>query len=335
MRKSSEVVVLGIETTAHTFGVGIFSNKRGLLANINDSYIPPEGGIHPREAAEHHASVAHEVLAKALSTAGLSIQDISAIAASFGPGLGPCLRVGCSVARALAAYFEKPLVPVNHCVAHIEIARYLLKVKDPLVVYVSGGNTIIAAYSDGRYRVFGETLDIALGNCLDVFAREIGLNLPGPPILEKYAEKGKRYIELPYVVKGQDLSLSGLLTKGLELASGGVPLEDLCFSFVETAYDMVVEVTERALAHTRKKVVVLTGGVARSKLLQRKLKEMCSSHSVEFKTVPKEYAGDNGGMIAYTGYLCIKHDITVPIEKSYIKPRWRLDEVDVPWFDEQ
>ncbi|HDI74315.1 MAG: UGMP family protein [Thermoprotei archaeon] len=328
------MIILGIETTAHTFGVGIFSSLKGILANVNDAYVPLEGGIHPREAAEHHASVAHKVLSKALSIANVKMEDITAVAASFGPGLGPCLRVGCSVARALAAHYSKPLVPVNHCVAHIEIARYLLKVSDPLVVYVSGGNTIIAAYSDGRYRVFGETLDIALGNCLDVFAREIGLGLPGPPHLEEKAKKAKKFIELPYIVKGQDLSLSGLLTKALEIASSDTnySLEDLCYSFIETAYGMLIEVTERALAHTRKNSVVLTGGVARSKVLQKKLEIMCKLHSVNFMTVPAEYAGDNGGMIAYTGYLCYSHGITIPVEKSYIRPRWRLDEVDIPWF---
>ena len=326
--------MLGIESTAHTYGVGVATSDGRILANASSTYVPARGGIHPREAAEHHSKVAAEVLRRALDESGVSLKEVDGIAVALGPGMGPCLRVGCSVARALASYFNKPLVPVNHAVAHVEIAKLTTGARDPLVVFVSGGNTVIIAYAEGRYRVFGETLDIALGNCMDTFARELGLGFPGTPIIERLAARGREFIELPYSVKGQDVSFSGLLTAALRLAREGKHrLEDICYSLVEVAYDMVVEVAERALAHTEKRELILTGGVARSRLLQEKLRRMCELHGARFAVVPNEYAGDNGAMIAYTGALALEHGVTMPIEESYIRQRWRVEEVDVPWVE--
>ena len=207
---------LGIESSADDFGVGIATFSGEILANKSDSYIPTEGGIHPREAARHHAEVADKVLSEALAKAGVKPRELSVIAFSQGPGLGPSLRTGATVARALASYLEVPLVGVNHSVAHIEIGKLKTGAQDPVTLYASGGNTMVTAFESGRYRVFGETLDIALGNCLDVFAREAGLKhkkgLPLGAAVEQLAVKGEKLVPLPYVVKGMDLSLSGLLT---------------------------------------------------------------------------------------------------------------------------
>ncbi|MBS7639077.1 MAG: KEOPS complex N(6)-L-threonylcarbamoyladenine synthase Kae1 [Candidatus Bathyarchaeia archaeon] len=330
---------LGIESTADDFGVGIASFDGEILANVNDVYVPERGGIHPREASRHHTIVAGRVIAEALNRAGLKPREISVIAFSQGPGLGPCLRVGATAARALAAYLNKPLVGVNHCVAHIEIGKMVSGARDPVTLYVSGGNTIVAAFEARRYRVFGETLDIAVGNCLDVFAREAGLrpraDKPLGAIVEELASRGKSFIQLPYTVKGMDLSFSGLLTAAINLLrEGKYPLEDICFSFQETAFSMLTEVTERALAHTEKPEVLLTGGVAANKRLQDMLRVMCEEHGARFCVVPKEYATDNGAMIAWTGVLCYKHGLTIPIERSHVKLKWRLDEVEVPWVEQ-
>lgn len=333
---SKKIIILGIESTAHTFGCGIVDEYGSILADTRAVYVPEKGGIHPREAAQHHSTYGPKVVKEALLKANISMRDISAIAIALGPGLGPCLRSGATIARALAVYFSKPLIPVNHAVAHIEIGKKLTGAKDPLIVYVSGGNTIIAAFSGGRYRVFGETLDIALGNCLDVFAREIGLAPPyiveGLHVVDKCAEKGEEIIDLPYVVKGEDLSYSGLLTAALRKAKEpGVKLEDLCLSFRENAYNMLVEAAERALAHTKKKEVLLTGGVGASPILQEKLRLMVREHNAELYITPKKYMGDNGVMVAWTGVLLYKSGITVNVKESFIKQRWRLDEVDIPW----
>ena len=196
---------------------------------------------------------------------------------------------------------------------------------------------MVTAYESGRYRIFGETLDIALGNCLDVFAREAGLKhrkgLPLGAAIEQLALKGGRLVTLPYVVKGMDLSLSGLLTAATaRLQKGDCSLEDLCYSLQEYAFSMVTEVTERALAHTEKKEVLLTGGVAANKRLQAMLEVIAEEHNAKFSVAPLQYATDNGAMIAWTGTLAYRHGLVTPIDESYVKLRWRVDKVDVPWI---
>jgi len=335
-KRASESYCLGIESTADDFSVGISTFEGEILANIISAYMPEEGGIHPREAARHHAEVASKVLEEAFTKSGIRPQNLSVIAFSQGPGLGPCLRTGATVARALVSHLKVPLVGVNHCIAHIEIGKLKTGAKDPITLYVSGGNTIVAAFDSGRYRVFGETLDIALGNCLDVFAREAGLRqregMPFGAIVEKFAAKGKKLIPLPYTVKGMDTSFSGLLTAAVNLIKKGeFKLEDLCYSLQETAFSMVTEVTERALAHTEKKEVLLTGGVAANKKLQSMVETIAEEHDAEFCVAPSQFAIDNGAMIAWTGVLAYKCGLVIPIEKSFVKLRWRLEEVEVPW----
>jgi len=280
--------------------------------------------------------VAGKVLDEAVKESGVKPQDLSVMAFCQGPGMGPCLRTGATVARALASYLKLPLVGVNHCVAHIEIGKLETGTKNPLTLYVSGGNTIVAAFDSGRYRIFGETLDIALGNCLDVFAREAGLRQkPGMPfgaVIEKLAQGGKQLINLPYTVKGMDVSLSGLLTAAVTVLKGGEhKLEDLCYSLQETAFSMVTEVTERGLAHTGREEVLLTGGVAANKRLQRMIKSVAEEHDARFDVVPTEFAVDNGAMIAWTGVLAYIHGTVTAIEKSQVRLRWRLEDVEVPW----
>lgn len=328
---------LGIESSADDFGVGITNFDGEILANKSDGYIPTEGGIHPREAARHHAEVADTVIHEALNKAGIKVAELTCIAFSQGPGLGPSLRTGATVARAIASYLQIPLVGVNHSIAHIEIGKLQTGAKDPVTLYASGGNTMVTAYESGRYRIFGETLDIALGNCLDVFARTAGLKhkkgLPLGAAIEQLALKSRRLATLPYVVKGMDLSLSGLLTAATaQLQKAHFTLEDMCYSLQEYAFSMVTEVTERALAHTEKKEVLLTGGVAANKRLQEMLNVISKEHDANFSVVPLQYATDNGAMIAWTGTLAYRYGIVTPIEDSYVKLRWRVDKVNVPWI---
>ncbi len=323
------MIVLGIESTAHTFGVGIVRDGK-IVANVNSTYVPPGGGIHPRDAAEHHAKAAPETVRRALDAAETSMDEVDAVAYSAGPGLGPSLRVGATVARYLALRYGKPLVPVHHGVAHIEVALHSTGTRDPIVVLISGGHTTIAAYRYGRYRVFGETLDMAIGNVLDVFAREVGLGWPGVPAVERCASGGNRYIPLPYTIKGQDPVFAGTLSRALELATRE-RLEDVCFSLVETVYYMLAEVVERALAYTGKRELVLCGGVARSPRLQRIMSEIAAAFDASLHVVPPEYAGDNGAMIALTGYLAYMAGTAVDIDRSFVRQRWRIDEVDITW----
>lgn len=328
------VIVLGVESTAHTFGVGIVSDEPRILADSRFNYIPEKGGIHPREAADNFIKNAPKVLKEALTQANLDIEAVDAVAVALGPGLGPCLRVGATVARALAAYYGKPLIPVNHAVAHIEIGKMLTGARDPLVVYISGGNTVITALHGGRYRVFGETLDIALGNFMDTLVRELGLAPPyvvgGVHALDRCSEGGK-FVDLPYVVKGQDTSYSGLLTAALKAYRSGVRVEDVCFSAREIAYSSLVEVAERGVAQLGKKEILLVGGVAASKYLVEKFRAMAEYRNLRIYVVPPKYAVDNGVMIAWTGLQLFKKGVTVEPERAVVRQRWRLDGVDVCW----
>lgn len=322
------MICLGIESTAHTFGVGIVTDKGEILADAKDVYKPKLGsGIVPQEAKEHHLMVKEKILEQALEQAGLEIGNIDLIAYSQGPGLPPCLWTGMEFARKLGQEHEIPVIGVNHPVGHIEIGKLATGTKDPVVIYVSGGNTQVIAYASGFYRVFGETEDIPIGNAIDTFARKAGLPNPGGPVIEKLAKKG-HYVELPYVVKGMDLSFSGIMTAAAKLLDEE-KLEDICYSLQETCFAMLVEVTERAVAHTGKKEVLLTGGVAANKRLTEMLEVMCKERGATFHAVPMKYAGDCGSMIAWTGLLAYREGVRT----SKMEPisRWRTDEMEIKW----
>jgi len=171
--------------------------------------------------------------------------------------MGATLRSCAMVARMLSLLWEIPIIAVNHCVAHIEMGRVATRCANPVVLYVSGGNTQVISYSNKKYRIFGETIDIAVGNCLDRFARTLNLsNDPSPGYnIEQLALQGSKYIELPYIVKGMDVSFSGISTfidkqANDKIKSGEVTPADLCYSLQETIFAMLVEITERAMAHT-------------------------------------------------------------------------------------
>jgi N6-L-threonylcarbamoyladenine synthase/protein kinase Bud32 len=224
-----------------------------------------------------------------------------------------------------------PIVAVNHCIAHVEIGRLTAQAEDPVTIYVSGGNTQVIAFDAGRYRVFGETLDIPVGNCFDVFAREAKLPHPGGPKIEQLAKEGKNYIQLPYVVKGMDISFSGLLTDAIRRYHLGADLRDLCFSLQETAFAALVEVTERAVAHTEKGEVMLTGGVAANQRLRKMLKQMAEERGARFFVPPREYCQDHGGMIAWTGIIAYKSGVKHNLKEAKIRQRWRTDEISISW----
>jgi N6-L-threonylcarbamoyladenine synthase len=323
---------LGIESTAHTFGVGVVTDEGKILSDVRDIYeSAPGAGIHPREAAEHHSEVAARVLSDALSTAGIRASRISVIAVALGPGLGPCLRVGATVARSLSAYYKLPLVAVNHAIGHIEIGMLTTDAKDPLVILVSGGHTAIAAFSGGRWRIFGETEDITIGNLYDMFAREIDLPSPAGPEIERLAGNASQFLWLPYVVKGNDVSYSGLLTASLARLRSGAKLEDVCYSMQEVSCSMLAEAVERSLAYTAKKEILLTGGVAANKALQTKLEQVAELHDAACHVVQSPYTGDNGPQIAWSGVLAFRSGLSVRIDEARVKPKWRLEDVDIPW----
>ncbi len=321
-------MILGIECTAHTFGVGLV-HKGKILANVRDMYKPKHGGIVPMESAAHHKLVAERLYEEALRVAKVNEDKIEAIALSNAPGLAPCLLAGLHFAKEKAALLEVPIVPVNHCIAHLEIGRNV-GAKDPVLLYTSGANTQIIAFAEGKYRVFGETLDLGIGNFIDTFARFVGISFPGGPVIEQKALKGT-YLELPYSIKGMDVSFSGMLTKLQQLHAKGSSVEDLSFSLQETAFAMVVEAAERAMAYTEKKELVLGGGVGCNLRLQEMCAIMCKERGARFFCPPKALLTDNAAMIAYTGELMYRAKNPQKVKNLDIAPRERTDDVTVFW----
>ena len=268
-----------------------------------------------------------------LKKAGLSIHDIDCICFTqgvdpsflpsetedqhflhrLGPGMGAPLTSVALVARTLSLLYKKPLVGVNHCVGHIEMGREITGAQNPVVLYVSGGNTQVIAYAERRYRIFGETLDIAVGNCLDRFARTLSIsNDPAPGYnIELLARKseGKKLLDLPYAVKGMDCSFSGILTAADLLAAQmkeqrekiarreDVPEEDrfgpedLCFSLQETVFAMLVEITERSMSHVGINQVLIVGCVGCNERLQEMMGVM---------------ARERGGNVFATDERCVR-----------------------------
>jgi N6-L-threonylcarbamoyladenine synthase len=322
---------LGIEGTAHTVGVGIVDEAANVLANEIKMYKPEHGGIHPREAANHHAENVVPLVQKALETAGLKAKELDLIAFSQGPGLGPCLRTVATAARALSLTLGKPIIGVNHCIAHLEIGRGKTPAQDPVLLYASGGNTQVIAFANGRYRIFGETLDIGIGNMLDKLGREIGLGYYAGPKIEKAAKEGNKLLELPYSVKGMDMAFSGILTACLVLKGKGECIEDICYSVQETCFAMLTEVTERAMAHVEKSEVLLGGGVVQNKRLQEMVERMASDRGAKMFVPERTLCIDNGAMIAWTGLVMHRSGIRMGVEDTVVNQRFRTDEVNVTW----
>ncbi|KAK9472791.1 glycoprotease family-domain-containing protein [Dipodascopsis tothii] len=352
------MVALGLEGSANKLGVGIIRHaaappgqqgKAEVLANIRDTYVTPPGeGFLPRDTAKHHRQYVVELVRRSLETAGVAPAEIDCVCFTQGPGMGAPLQSVAVAARTLALMWNKPLVGVNHCVGHIEMGREITGADNPVVLYVSGGNTQVIAYSHQRYRIFGETLDIAVGNCLDRFARTLKIpNDPSPGYnIEQLAKAGKNYVPLPYTVKGMDLSMSGILAyiDGLaaDLAAGKPKLaedgtlitrEDLCFSLQETIFAMLIEITERAMAHVGSQQVLIVGGVGCNERLQEMMGQMAVARGGSVYATDERFCIDNGIMIAHAGLLAYETGFTTPLAETATTQRFRTDEVLVKWRD--
>ena len=326
----------------------------------------------PNETAIHHRENVLNILEKSLKEANLTLEQIDCISYTKGPGMAGPLSVGAYVARTLSLLYGKPLIGVNHCVAHIEMRRLVTGFQNPVALYVSGGNTQVIAYSNQRYRIFGETIDIAVGNCLDRFARILNLsNNPSPGYsIEQAAKKGNVFVHLPYVVKGMDLSFSGLLNYCEDIVASKPHLVlpsndlvgqetqdesrkrklnkkvvnkkildlpetltayDLCFSLQETIFAMLTEVTERAMAHCDAKDVIIVGGVGCNERLQKMIGEMAKERGGNVGSMDERYCIDNGAMIAYNGILMHKTGHVTQLKDSIFTQRFRTDEVLINW----
>eukprot|EP00800_Vazella_pourtalesii_P018432 TRINITY_DN5913_c0_g1_i1.p1 TRINITY_DN5913_c0_g1~~TRINITY_DN5913_c0_g1_i1.p1 ORF type:complete len:335 (-),score=62.13 TRINITY_DN5913_c0_g1_i1:233-1237(-) len=334
------MIAIGFEGSANKLGIGIIRDGV-ILSNLRCTYITPPGhGFQPKLTAIHHREKIIGLLQRSLEAADVRPEEISCVCYTKGPGMGAPLVSVAVVARTLSQLWGKPLVGVNHCIAHIEMGRFVTGATDPTVLYVSGGNTQVIAYSNRKYRIFGETIDIAVGNCLDRFARVIKLsNDPSPGYnIEQLAKEGSKYIELPYSVKGMDVAFSGI-TSHIEAAavkaleSGEFTKADLCFSLQETIFAMLVEVTERAMAHTGSQEVLIVGGVGCNERLQEMMLQMCDERGAKLCATDERYCIDNGAMIAHTGLEMFRCGVTTELKDSWCTQRYRTDEVDVLWRD--
>jgi len=327
---------LGIESTAHTFGIAILTIERNprFLVNIKDLFVTEKGGLIPNEVAKHHKNISSKLFEQAVEQAKIRREEIKFIALSNAPGLAPCLLEGMRFAKNLGRELNIPIVPVNHCIAHLEIAE-TTGAQDPVLLYVSGANTQIIAYEAGKYRIFGETLDLGAGNFIDTFARTAGLGFPGGPKIQELAKKGKNFVDLGYSVKGMDVAFSGMLTKLQNMLNKKeYSLEDLSFSLQETAFPMLIEAAERALAHTGKNELALGGGVACNSRLQEMCQIMCKARGAKYFCPERQFLVDNAAMIAFLGIKMFKKGIFFkPADFSNldINPRQRTDQVEVKW----
>jgi len=323
----SKITCLAIESTAHTFGASVVQYEKGeftVLSNIRDMYKTEKGGMIPAELSEHHVECFDQVIKDALKKADKLLEHINLIAFSQGPGIGHALRIGAAAARSLSINNNIPLIGVNHCVAHLEIAS-IYNSDDPVLLYASGANTQVIAYDGGKYRVFGETLDIGIGNFLDSFGRELGLGFPAGPKIDEMAARAKarnaNYIELPYSVKGMDVSFSGMFTQ----------LKNMIKSGEYESEAMLLEVSERALAHCEKHELVLGGGVACNSRLKEMSRIMCEARNSKCIIPENQFLVDNAAMIGVLGIKMYKAGNTTIIEQSIINPHERTDDVNVNW----
>ncbi|GAM86718.1 hypothetical protein ANO11243_047370 [Dothideomycetidae sp. 11243] len=353
-------IAIGLEGSANKLGVGIIHHPSParpvrILANLRHTYVTPPGtGFLPKDTAAHHRRWVVRLVKQAIKQANVTIEDVDCICFTQGPGMGAPLGGVAIAARMLSLLWGKPLVGVNHCVGHIEMGRAITGADNPVVLYVSGGNTQIIAYSAQRYRIFGEALDIAVGNCLDRFARVLGIsNDPAPGYnIEQLAKKGNNLLDLPYAVKGMDVSFSGILAKVEEMAhrleagnSGkmekwvdeitgeAITPEDLCFTLQETVYAMLVEITERAMAHVGASQVLIVGGVGCNERLQEMMGMMAKDRGGMVFATDERFCIDNGIMIAHAGLVAWKMGFRTALGHSSCTQRFRTDEVLINWRD--
>lgn len=323
--------VLGIESSAHTLGIGVVDNGK-VLSNERIMYDVGDSGIIPAKAADLHSGNVKSLMKAALEKAKLRITDIDCVGYTKGPGLGPCLRVGQLAAKSISLQNNIPIMPVNHAVAHIEATRQTFGAKDPLVLYVSGGNSQILGIVEKpfrHYHIFGETFDIGIGNMLDNFAREAKLNPAWGSSVARLAEGGG-YIEMPYTVKGMDFTFTGLLTHAAKALKTNNP-KDVAHSLQETAFAMLCEAAERALLLTKKKEVLLSGGVAQSKRLNEMMRLMAAPHKVRVHTAPNELNADNGAMIALVAEKMHGQGQRYSMESCGVNQKYRIDSVRIGW----
>ncbi|MDE1865949.1 MAG: tRNA (adenosine(37)-N6)-threonylcarbamoyltransferase complex transferase subunit TsaD [Candidatus Micrarchaeota archaeon] len=326
------MAVIGIESSAHTMGIGIVDRGK-VVCNIKRMYRITDKGLIPARVADFHSEGVGGIISESMKVAGIGARDIEAIGYTKGPGLGACLRVGQLTALTLSKRLGVPVMPVNHAVAHIEIAKWYLKMRNPLALYVSGGNSQIIGLSEiphRHYHIHGETFDVGVGNMIDNFARYAKLNPAWGSTVARSAEGGS-YIEMPYTVKGMDFAFAGLLTNAEKLIDSGKSVRDVAYSLQETAFSMLLEASERAMMLMGSGEFLICGGVAQSARLKEMARLMCKAHGARFGVATDEYNADNGAMIALVAEKMFRSGHKPARSDCTVKQKYRIDSVRVGW----
>ena len=315
--------VLGIETscdeTAAAVVRGCAPGPGEILSNIVLSQLDehrPFGGVVPEIAARAHVEALDAIIAEALAEARCDLSALDAVAATAGPGLIGGVMVGLTTAKALAMASSKPLVAINHLEAHALTARLTHGVEFPfLLLLISGGHCQLLAVEDvGRFRLYGTTIDDAVGEAFDKTAKLLSLPYPGGPRIEALAREGRPdRFPLPRPMlgrEGADFSLSGLKT-AVRLRVGAADFSasdraDLAASFQAAIVDVVIDRTRAAIARYRKefengRTLVVAGGVAANDAIRSALSRLCAAEGFDIKKPPPKLCTDNAAMVAWAG----------------------------------
>lgn len=310
-----DVYILGIESSCDETSASIVKNGVEEIATVISSQIDVHkdfGGVVPEIASRHHVKNITMVLEECLEKANMTMDDIDAIAITYGPGLIGSLLIGLEAAKTLSFVYNKPLVPVHHIAGHIYANCLVKPLEFPLLaVVVSGGHTeLIEMTKHYEFKKLGGTLDDAIGECYDKVARVINLEYPGGPKLDKLAHEGKPTYDLPVPLKDDsyNFSFSGLKSAVINLAHneeqrGNVlRKEDLACSFQHVAVESIINKVKKAITEKNIKHVIVAGGVAANNGLREAMTELCSNLNVDLSIPPMKYCTDNGTMIAAAGY---------------------------------
>ena len=310
-----DIYILGIESSCDETSVSIVKNGHEEIATVTNTQISIHkvfGGVVPEIASREHVKNVTIIIEECLKQANMTIDDITAIAVTYGPGLVGSLLVGIEAAKTLAYVNNKPLVPVNHMSGHIYANNIENKMQFPLIaLVVSGGHTqLIYMEDDYKFKQIGSTLDDAVGECYDKVGRVIDVPYPGGPVIDKYAHEGEPTYDLPLPLNDNtyNFSFSGLKSAVINLvhneAQRGNELrkKDLACSFQNTVVEILVKKTMKAVKEFNVNNVIVAGGVAANKGLREKLEEECSKANINLSIPSIKYCTDNATMIAASGY---------------------------------
>lgn len=324
---TKEVKILAIESSCDETAAAVVINGRDVRSNVISTQIPLHtlyGGVVPEIASRKHIERINQVIEQALEDADMALEDMDAIAVTYGPGLVGALLVGVAEAKAIAFATGKPLIGVHHIEGHIS-ANYIenKELKPPfLCLVVSGGHTHLVRVVDyGKYEILGRTRDDAAGEAFDKVARAIGLGYPGGPKIEKAAHEGDPHaisFTRPKVSDGvYDFSFSGLKSQVLNYINGAqmkgesINDKDIAASFQQTVIDTLCEHASLAIDEFKMDKFAIAGGVASNQTLRAAMEEMCAKKGVEFYHPSPILCTDNAAMIgaaAYYEYLAGKRD---------------------------